>query len=195
MIRKSHFHPVFLKRCSSMPVVAYKLSQIYPAVLFFAITCRRHDLCIRYMPTGGGGTFPYRGCFKMHTILITPSCSPLTTVTGAEAAQHTRCSSGAPGHTRTRTRIYTRRRAPLVRATNRGSITDRPHHPARKYLQQQQQQWRESTAPEAVITQAGCRSIRATTPPAPTLASSTDGEAPPHKSGHFVTKESLTRCC
>lgn len=97
--------------------------------------------CIRYMLRTGSGTFLYQAAFKMHTILITPSCSPLTTLAGAEAVQHTRCSSGAPGHTRTRTRIYTRRRAPLVRATNRGSITDRPHHPARKYLQQ-----RESTA-------------------------------------------------
>lgn len=71
----------------------------------------------------------------------------------------------ALGHTRTRTHTYTARRTAQshlgmvtvylngsppppqsvvhVRAhahtTNRGSITDRPHHPARKYLQQQQQ--------------------------------------------------------
>lgn len=87
-----------------------------------------------------------------------------TAAAEAEAARHTCCSSGALGHTRTHTYTATRtaqshlgmatvylngsssppptptdpKRGTCARAQqNRGSITDRPHHPARKYLQQQ----------------------------------------------------------
>lgn len=105
--------------------------------------------------------------WKCTYTLLTPSCSPLrhSSSRGRGSIAHM-LQQYALGHTRTRTHTYTATRTAQshlgmvtvylngsppppqsvvhVRAhahtANRGSITDRPHHPARKYLQQQQQQ-------------------------------------------------------
>lgn len=98
----------------------------------------------------------------MHTILITPSCSPLTTRAEAEAVQHTRCSSGAPGHTRTRTRIYIRgdARHSCAQQTAAASLIDPIIRPGNICSS--------SSSSRVYGTvgcyYAGCRSIHVTTP-------------------------------
>lgn len=129
--------------------------------LLSAFALRGHDLCI-YKVYVEGWDVSVSGVFKPHTTLITPSRSPLTTLAGGEALQHTRCSSGAPGHTRTRTRIYKRgdARHSCAQQTAAASLIDpiiRPRNICSS------DGLRHSGL---LLRRLGCRSIHATTPPA-----------------------------
>lgn len=162
--------------------------------------------CFKVYAEGGrgGGTFPDRGCFKMHTLLITPSCSASHDTSrsrGSTALTLQQRCAGPYAHSLTHTYIFIYAATRATRARNEtaaASLIDSIIRPGNLCCSCSSSSSRESAALWAVITAAGCRSIRAATPPPQqprTLAWSADGEAPPHKSGHFVTKESLTRCC